>query len=121
SSVSTTVPPSHNKRRRFGPATRDIGHYQAVNIAAGFTVPAVSHQVQLHAAWERFVPVRTRADAYQPPRLWFGTTRLLCMRCVPRRAQQAVDGRGAHRENLGTNAFVEVQLPISLQGRQQDR
>lgn len=52
------------------PAARDIGQRQIVNVATAIDIPAVSDQIDLHAAGKRLVPVGKSAHFDTPLRLW---------------------------------------------------
>jgi len=45
--------------------------------AIAFLEAGLGATEDLHAAWDRFVPIGKRAHAYAPPRLWFSAPRLL--------------------------------------------
>ena len=111
----------HHQGRGLGPTTGDVGHNQAIDVAAAVDFPAMRDQVHLHAARRGFVPVREGAHRHTPACLRHRAANLPQACRATWHSQQSIDGRGAHGQNLLANRLTEMQMPIALQGRQQNR
>src|ERR1700748_2191104 len=88
--------PNHNWRS-LCPSGRDVGQNQAVNIASAVYLPAMSHQIHLHVAGWRFLPISERTHFDKPPWFRHPLRRLLRDSRAPWHPEQTINRRSAHR------------------------
>src|SRR5437773_6117453 len=111
---------AHDKRRGFRPTAGNIGQNKAVDITATVNLATMGDQVHFHAARERLIPIGKGAQRHTPTRFRLHPTARLRARRTARRAQQSVDCRRTHREDLRANRFIELQMSVALQSGQQN-
>ncbi|MGV6876024.1 hypothetical protein ACUSIJ_25495 [Pseudochelatococcus sp. B33] len=80
----------------------------------------MSYQVHFHAAGKRLIPVSKGAH-FDAPSWLRHNPRLFRSVGALRHLEQAIDRRGAHRQDLVAYLFLELQMAIAFKRRQQNR